>query len=892
MGDFARGQGRIRILALAGAASLVLASAPALAQQQTYNIPATSLSEALRDFGQASGKQIIFTEDLVRGKKAPALKGSFTSAEALSKLLAGSGLRAKVAPSGAIMIVSAEGNAGAAEAAAPMGDISADAGQAASASDGGDRADEAIVVTGTNIRRENRASPVTVVTRRDIERTGSQTVQGVLATLPQNAGGGSLETLIAGNPNDNASQANVGLGSGVNLRGLGSGSTLVLVDGRRIAPASGIADFVDVSLFPLPIIERIEVLADGASSIYGGDAVAGVVNLILRKDYDGAELGGSYGQEAESGMAERRLYATFGRRWNGGGALVSGEIYNRDNLSAGDKSFTKEVPVPNDLMPSQKRRSLFAEGHQDLSDSVRLNLQALASSRTADLANTLFSVGNIVLKHSTTSLYDANASLVADLSPEWSLNLGATGSQATTRSKTISGSAMSDRRWRSGELDADARLNGNFHAGALGRVDVALGTQIRKEDFRTTNLITDASNLDTGRIVKSVFGETQIEPISPASGGPIERASLNLSGRYERYSDFGGQFTYKLGAVIEPWKGGRLRGTFGTAFNPPDLGRVGAADTVLNVLSNTLVNSIFNFPVEIDDPRPYGFLSGTAKDLGPETSKTWTAGVDQEVERGGFKGRISATYYDVDYRQRIDVPTFPIDPLNAINAFLSGDPALPPNTVIANASPELVAELAALARAEGGFVDFFHLVTSEADIYYIVDGRVKNMARTRTNGIDMSATANFPLGGANATLGLSFNKILGFADKDSPAAPAIKAIDRYLHPADLRGRIIAGIDKDGFGAFLAGNYTDSYLDDTQAVPRRVPAYITVDGGLSFTFTRSGALHGLRAALTATNIFDRDPPRFEGVPNYGILNYDPVNASPLGRMVTISVSKAF
>ena len=72
----------------------------------------------------------------------------------------------------------------------------------------------------------------------------------------------------------------------------------------------------------------------------------------------------------------------------------------------------------------------------------------------------------------------------------------------------------------------------------------------------------------------------------------------------------------------------------------------------------------------------------------------------------------------------------------------------------------------------------------------------------------------------------------------------------------------------------------------------MPAYVTVDGGLSFTVARPGALHGLRLGLTATNIFDRKPPRFAGVPNYGILTYDPVNASPLGRLVTMSLSKAF
>ncbi len=882
--------------ALATSVCIVALATPAQAQDRSYNVPAGSLRDALDAYVAQSGTQLIYQPETLGGARSSGVKGKMGARAALDHVLGGSGFHAVPDKSGALAIVSTAGNG---LAGVPPGrdkpeTTGTDGGEMVLATDGDHGADEVIVVTGTNVRRENRASPVTVVTRRDIERLGSQSVQDILRTLPQNAGGGSFETLIAGNPNDDASQSNVGLGSGVNLRGLGSGSTLVLLDGRRIAPASGIADFVDVSLFPLPIIERIEVLTDGASSIYGGDAVAGVVNLILRKSFDGAELGGSFGQEGESGMAERRLFATFGHQWNGGGALLSGEIYNRDNLSAGDKSFTKGIPVPNDIMPGQKRRSLFLEGHQDLSDTIRLDLTGLASSRTAGYAISLFTNGNIQLKHSTTSLYNANASLVADLSPAWSLNLGATASKAVTRSKLRSGAGdlLADRRWKSGELDADARLTGNFHAGPFGRVDLALGAQIRKEDFRTTNLITDASNLKTGRTVKSAFGEIQVEPISPASGGPIERTSINFSGRYEHYSDFGGQFTYKLGAVIEPWKGGRFRGTLGTAFNPPDLGRVGAADTVLNVLNNTLVNSIFNFPVEIDDPRPYGFLSGTAKNLGPEKSRTWTVGFDQEVESGGFKGRISATYYNVDYRQRIDVPTFPIDPLNAINAYLSGDPSLPPNTVIAGASPELVAELAALARAEGGFADFFNLTTSDSDIYYIVDGRVKNMARTRTDGIDMSATASFPVGGAKATVALSLNKILTFEDQDSPAAVPVRGVDRYLQPADLRGRLMAGIERDGFGAFLAANYTDSYLDDTQAVARRVPAYITVDGGLNFTFARPGALHGLRLGLTATNIFDRKPPRFEGVPNYGILTYDPVNASPLGRMVTLSVSKEF
>ena len=154
-------------------------------------------------------------------------------------------------------------------------------------------ASQRVEITGSNIRRvqAETASPVQTVTREEIERSGKTSVAELLQTLAVDNQGSVPTTFGSGF----ASGA-----SGISLRGLGAASTLVLVNGRRIAPY-GLADdgqkvFADLNMIPVEAVERVEVLKDGASSIYGSDAIAGVVNVILRKDFAGTVLKASAGQ--------------------------------------------------------------------------------------------------------------------------------------------------------------------------------------------------------------------------------------------------------------------------------------------------------------------------------------------------------------------------------------------------------------------------------------------------------------------------------------------------------------------------------------------------------------------------------------------------------------------
>lgn len=166
-----------------------------------------------------------------------------------------------------------------------------------------------IEVTGTRVKRTDAetASPVQVLTRQDIEATGKQSIQEVLRGITADSNG----TIPTSFSNGFASGS-----SAVSLRGLGINSTLVLVNGRRMT-TYGLADdgtrnFVDLNSLPLEAVDRIEVLKDGASAIYGADAVGGVVNVILRKNYTGASIGGSYGESQERDGETKRVFATAG----------------------------------------------------------------------------------------------------------------------------------------------------------------------------------------------------------------------------------------------------------------------------------------------------------------------------------------------------------------------------------------------------------------------------------------------------------------------------------------------------------------------------------------------------------------------------------------------------
>jgi len=198
-----------------------------------------------------------------------------------------------------------------------------------------------IVVTGSLFRRTNTetASPVTTLSAETLEERGINTAAEAVQRIPSNNAGTIQQGWNTG----------FNFASGANapaLRGLTVQSTLSIVDGLRMAPYpladDGQRNFVDLNTIPNAIIERIEILRDGASSTYGADAIAGVINVITKKEVQGLHLNGSYGISQEGDANEHRIDATWGYGdldEDGFNFYVSGEWQKQDALFARDREY-------------------------------------------------------------------------------------------------------------------------------------------------------------------------------------------------------------------------------------------------------------------------------------------------------------------------------------------------------------------------------------------------------------------------------------------------------------------------------------------------------------------------------------------------------------------------
>jgi outer membrane receptor protein involved in Fe transport len=164
-----------------------------------------------------------------------------------------------------------------------------------------------VVVTGSRIRRDptNAPTPLITVSREDLLSTGQSTVIDYLATIP------ALSNSVVPSDTTGSNLGDGGL-SLANLRSLGSGRTLTLINGRRQVGSNGGSLAVDVDTIPRLLIENIEIVTGGASSVYGADAVSGVLNFVLRKDFEGVEIDANYGMINQDGQANQRLSALAG----------------------------------------------------------------------------------------------------------------------------------------------------------------------------------------------------------------------------------------------------------------------------------------------------------------------------------------------------------------------------------------------------------------------------------------------------------------------------------------------------------------------------------------------------------------------------------------------------
>lgn len=200
-----------------------------------------------------------------------------------------------------------------------------------------------VIVTGSRIYRKDLESntPLTVINKAEIDLESVQTVSDLVKDLPEVAGA-MITTHISNGGGDGTSD--------VTLRGLPATETLVLQNGRRI-PVSKFGETPDINAIPVQAIDRVEILKDGASAIYGADATAGVVNIITRKDFDGIELEGYYGQAGAGDFPNHSASILFGKNFDKGNVTLGFNYFHQDQLKSKDRDVSAVTLAPSSAVP-------------------------------------------------------------------------------------------------------------------------------------------------------------------------------------------------------------------------------------------------------------------------------------------------------------------------------------------------------------------------------------------------------------------------------------------------------------------------------------------------------------------------------------------------------------
>lgn len=844
--------GSRRLCFFMGAAVCALTPVVASAQSTppaNINIQAQSLASALTQLGRQTGTEVIFSPSVVAGKSAPAVRGNMSPDAAITQLIRGTGLRVRRTDQGSFVIE-------------PVPDVIGDASNAAPSLPDLDEnqrdSGQEVIVTGTNIRGVAPAgSPIEVFDRRDIQQSGAGTVERFMRTIPQNFSGGAGEGTRTSAANADA-RSNLGDGTAANLRGLGSGTTLVLLNGHRMAPAGSNGSFVDISMIPASAIERIEILTDGASAIYGSDAVGGVVNFVLRKDYEGFETGGRIGSDLR-GLGEERFSQTAGTKWTRGSALISYEYYHRDALRAEGRDFAKDVPVQEaTLIPSQRRHSIFATAAYEPTDRLKLSADVLYSDRKA--TNLAFNPSDNIPVPAVgkSRQFMATATAEYSIAGDWRVAVNGLYSRHKIfgqQGNPAFGLPLSQTNVLSKERSVSAILDGPIMSIGSGVARAVVGTSYRNESWNSFR-----------RNVFSAFGELYIPFVAPADDFALDRIEISLAGRYDKYSDFGSSFIPKAGIRIDPNSFLSLRGSYSRSYRAPLLSQLDESTLLLLIAApNPASPSGQSLTL-------YTVGSGNA-DLDAERARTWTAGFDLTPLS---QTRISGTYYDIVFKNRITRPVF------SIFEFLL-DPMRFGSLIVPNPSADFVtAQISGADTFLNAFGPF-----APADVEFFIDSRINNIAVERQRGIDLALLTTFEgsYGRFDVTVGATY--ILKLVRSVTATSLPSSALNKLESPVDLKARAGIAWSKNGFGASALVNYVNGYRN--QVGNHDVPSWTTVDARLAYRVTNDRSVaDGLTVALTAQNLFNAKPPHISGI--YGDLGYDPANADPMGRLVAIEITK--
>jgi outer membrane receptor protein involved in Fe transport len=886
--------GILRAGVLAAALGLCV-SGTAIAQASdpaTFDIPQQPLPAALKAFAEQSGMQLLYRPETLHGTTFHALNGKLDKRQALRMLLDGSGLEAVYSTENAATIrprsresSTKEGYTGAAGAteADPPAAGEAATGPFSSATDPDTDKQvkllEAVTVTGTRIRGGSTPSPVITIGSEQMEQEGFTNLGEVIRSVPQNFNGGQNPGVVGatggfGNQNFTG-------GSALNLRGLGADASLTLLNGHRLA-YDGFAQAVDISAIPVEAVERLEIVPDGASAIYGSDAVGGVANVVLKRDYDGVALGARYGGATDGGLMTREYTATAGTTWASGGLIATYKDTSTDPIYTRQRSYTERLGYQGDpytIYNGSGSRSGLVSVHQSMGDMAELRLDALETKR--DMTGyTPIQAGSSYRYTPDTSIALVSPSIEFFLRNDWSITLGgAYGKDDMVDVYNIvseAGITLDTRTWfrnktRSWEIGAEGPL---FTVGG-GEARLAVGAGVRNSGLRVMPEVSGTGDAYGGNErARFAYAELGVPFVSPSSGiSGVRRLEFSAAIRGEDYASFGRVATPKFGVIYDPTADLTLKASWGKSFKAPLQFQRYAGKTAY-LFSASMVGAG-------DSPADATALMsvGDNPDLHAERARTWNASLVLHPEAlPGFEGEL--TWFHIDYIDRVAEPVIYqralSDPAYAGSDFVDRSP-----------TPGQIQEFlsvygSVLYNYSGGDYDPDKVVAIIHDEYV-------NVARQRIKGLDLSGSYHFDLGDGHLTVRGSASW-LDSAQTTVPGQPEQTLAGTVFNPARLKGRVGAIWMSGGFTASGFVNYIGGVTNRLPTATEKTASFTTVDTTINYdTGEGADAFSGMTFGLSVQNLLNRAPPLFTAL--YATyVPYDATNYSAIGRFVSISVSK--
>ena len=869
---FARRRGRngiLRRLCLAsviGCAVTATAWAQAPDSMHDYALPAASLAQSINAIGQSNDVQVIYDAALLKGKTAAPISGHFTLRQALDKALAGSGLTYEFVNSGHTVVIR--------KAPPPpqKNDSTAPDDKATKTKKSSEPTTlSAVTVTGTRIRGGVTASPTITIDAQQIQNEGFTDLGEVIRSIPQNYSGGQNPGVTAGAYAGGYKNMNTSGGSAANLRGIGQDATLTLLNGRRMSYGSN-DQAVDISAIPVEAVNRIEIVTDGASAIYGSDAVGGVVNVMLKRDFDGVAVGTRFGKATEGGLTTREYNVTAGTTWSTGGLIATWKKESNDPIYADQRDYTRMMYGPTTLYQRADLRSGLFSMHQSVGDFIELHLDALRTGRDMQME---YGYSTTYYRYPTeTTTFLVSPSVTFLLPHDWTINVSAAvgkdktefhavGALRATDAIYLNSSYSYGNKSRTYEIDAE----GPLVSLPGGDARLAVGAGYRYNDFLYLYLGSPTADGNEGS--RFAYAELNLPLVSPdQSVAGIHRLELTGAIRTEDYDSYGRVTTPKIGLIYSPSNDWTLKASWGKSFKTPTL------------YQGYIEQFSYLYPAAILGGTGYApdatamYLNGGNLALTPERAKTWSASIAFHPEALP-RLETELTAFHIDYTDRI------VSPITSTSDMLTN----PVYDDFVTRDPTVEQQAKVIASTE--FANQTGSPYDPDNVVAIIDNRFVNAARQRIKGIDLSGSYRFDLAHSRLTVRGSVSW-LNSEQALTSTSMLYDSAGILFYPAKVFGRVGAVWAREGLTASIFGNYKSGVTNIADG--RKGASFTTFDATLRYdTGARDSVLSNMAFEISAQNLLNRKPPLYV-VTTFENAPYDSTNYSAIGRFLSFSISK--